>query len=171
MRKMSFFVACSLDGYITGKDGDISWLFTDNDYGYADFFMGTDTLLMGRITFDVSMTFGEYPYPGKEVLVFSRTKRGTPHPGAWYVNDDPAETARRLKLDSGKTIWLVGGSQLAAPLLREKLVDELVISIHPVTLGDGIPLFPRGMPKTDWKLVTSTAFDSGLIQLTYLLKQ
>lgn len=170
MRKVSYFVACSLDGYITGKDGDISWLFTDGDYGYADFYAETDTLLMGRTTFDVSMTFGECPYLGKEVLVFSRTKSGTPHPGIRYLNDDPAASTRRLKSEPGNTIWLVGGSQLAAPLLQEKLVDELVLSIHPVTLGDGIPLFPNGMPKTDWKVIASKIFDSDLVQLTYQLK-
>ena len=63
MRKVVLFIASSLDGYIAGPKGGIDWLFSDQDYGYAEFFAGVDTVVMGRLTHEVSLSFGEYPYP------------------------------------------------------------------------------------------------------------
>ncbi len=169
MRKITYFVACSLDGYIAQKDGGIGWCFIDADYGYKAFYDSVDTLLMGRITFDLTRQWHER-WPGKKVLVFSRIESRSELPEVAFTAEAPVMVAERLKKEAGGGIWLVGGFGLAGTLLRARLVDELVLSIHPVTLGDGIPLFPQDSDITQWRLVAADAFPSGLVQLRYGLK-
>jgi dihydrofolate reductase len=169
MRKVTYFVASSLDGFIAKKDGGIDWLFTDADYGFKEFTDSIDTLLMGRATFDVTRKWGE-TWPGKTVLVFSKTQKGVPIPGVKYVNEEPRNAVTRLKSGAGKNIWLVGGAGLASQLFAANLVDELVLSIHPVTLGEGIPLFPKTQTTVQWEYVSSKDFQSGLLQIKYRLR-
>jgi dihydrofolate reductase len=167
MKPLSYFVASSLDGYIARPDGGIEWLFTDADYGYADFYASVDTILMGRRTFEPMLREGVFHYPGKRTFVFSTTLASTPFPEVAVVRGDPAELVTSLKRGGGGKIWLVGGSSLAAPLFRAGLVDELVVSFHPVTLGAGIPLFPPGDAAGRWRLLSLRTFARGLVQLTY----
>jgi len=171
MRPLSYFVASSLDGFIARVDGGIDWLFTDADYGYTEFYASVDALVLGRATFDLAMSFPEYPYPGKQAYVFSSTRKESPRPDVRFVAEDPVGFVRRLKSEPGKKIWLVGGSRLAAPLLAAEEVDELVVSIHPVTIGRGVPLFPAREGESRWRLVSSASFPSGLAQLTYALAE
>ena len=167
-RKLTYFVACSLDGYIAGPGGAIDWLFTDQDYGYAAFYATVDTLLMGRNTYDLCMKFGEYPYPNKTAFVFSRTLVSSPRSEVIVTSEDPGTFAMGLKREPGGTIWLVGGSQLARQLWEADQIDELFVSIHPITLGDGLPLMPRGtFSRRKWKLKGSTAHATGLLQAIY----
>ena len=72
MRKVTLFIACSVDGYIAREKGGIDWLFTDNDYGYKKFYSSIDTILTGRKTYEQALGFGEWPYPGKKCYVLSR---------------------------------------------------------------------------------------------------
>lgn len=166
MRKLVLFIATSLDGYIARSSGDIDWLFSDQDYGYAEFFASIDTVLMGRKTYEQSLGFGEYPYPGKHGFVFSRTPRA-PDGNVIFVAADPAAFVSELKRRPGKDIWLVGGAQLVAECMKYELVDEFVISVHPVVLGDGLPLFPPGFPEQKLEFLRSESFASGLVQLSY----
>lgn len=167
MRKVSYFVAATLDGFIAGLDGGIDWLFTDGDYGYDAFYSSVDALVMGRRTFEVALSFGKYPYAGKRAVVFSKKGFRTDVADVEVTPEDPAAVVRRLKKEPGSTIWLVGGAVVAKPLFAADLVDELVVSIHPVTLGEGIPLWPPGLRGRKWRLVDSEAFESGLVQLVY----
>ncbi len=167
MRKVILFIASSLDGFITGPKGEIDWLFSDQDYGYTEFFAGVDTVVMGRLTYDVSLSFGGDPDPGRKGLVFSRTKAGTRDANATFVGEEPGPFVRKLKKDSGKTIWLVGGAPIIQSCMIHDVIDEFVISTHPVILGDGIPLFRSPMPMTKLKLQKCQTFDTGLVQLTY----
>ncbi|MDQ4014848.1 MAG: hypothetical protein M3136_03695 [Thermoproteota archaeon] len=68
MRKIKLYIACSLDSYIASENGSIDWLFSDSDYGYARFYDSIDTILVGRKTYDQSLTFDEYPYKGKKCM-------------------------------------------------------------------------------------------------------
>ncbi len=70
MRKIKLYIACSLDSYIASENGSIDWLFSDSDYGYARFYDSIDTILVGRKTYDQSLTFDEYPYKGKKSVCF-----------------------------------------------------------------------------------------------------
>ncbi len=164
MRKLTLFIACSLDGYIAREDGGVDWLFTDADYGYRRFFRSIDTMLMGRKTYEKALELGDRSYGEKRWIVFSRRKmRG---PEAVSFERDPVAAARRLKRGKGKGIWLVGGSQLLSALLEAGLVDEMMIFVHPIILGKGIPLF-RTLSERKLKLSGSKRFRSGLVLLHY----
>ena len=166
MRKLVLFIATSLDGYIARSSGDINWLFSDQDYGYAEFFARIDTVVMGRKTYEQSLGFGEYPYKGKRGFVFSRTPRA-PDQNVIFVAADPAAFASELKRRPGKDIWLVGGAQLVAECMKHGLVDEYIISVHPAVLGGGLPLFLPGFPEQKLEFIRSESFTSGLVQLSY----
>ena len=166
MRPLVCFIAASLDGYIAGPAGEIDWLFNDQDYGYTHFYAGVDTVVMGRKTYDLCLTFGEYPYPDIPNYVWSRTCRGK-DAHASFVSGDIAQALTELKAQEGKAIWLVGGSALVGEAVKHDLLDKLILSVHPVVLGDGVPLFPRGLPKRQFQLVSSKPFYTGLVQLTY----
>lgn len=167
MRRVVLFIATSLDGYIARMDGRIDWLFTDQDYGYREFFSGVDTVVMGRKTYEQSLTFGEYPYPGRAGYVFSRTRSGQQDEHVQFISGDPVDFIAGLKKKKGKKIWLVGGADLVQDFVQADLIDEYVISVHPVILGGGIPLFRSPLPAQNLIFRDSTTFDSGLVQLSY----
>jgi dihydrofolate reductase len=166
MRKLMLFIATSLDGYIARPSGDIDWMFTDHDYGYPEFFAGIDTVVMGRKTYDLAISFGAYPYEGTEGFVFSRDA-GAADGNVAFVARDPAAFVEGLKQRDGKDIWLVGGSEIIAECLAHDLVDELIISVHPLILGRGIPLFAPGLPEREFVLTGTERFASGLVQMSY----
>jgi dihydrofolate reductase len=165
-RKVVLFIACSLDGYIAGKDDGISWLFDDADYGYREFLASVDTVVMGRRTYDLALRMGPFPYADKECYVFSRSLMGGDD-HVEFVDQPVAEFIEMLRGRDGKDIWLVGGSELIFDFMKAGLVDEFVISVHPRILGDGILLFKPGTPSVALSLVRSESFPSGLVQIRY----
>ncbi|MDH4164323.1 MAG: dihydrofolate reductase family protein [Nitrospirota bacterium] len=171
MRSLILYIATSLDGYIARADGSIDWLFSDQDYGYREFFAGVDTVVMGRKTYEQSLTFGGYPYPGREGYVFSRQHAGRRDEHVAFIAESPDTFVSRLRQRQGKNIWLVGGAELVRAFMQENLIDAYVISVHPVVLGGGIPLFRPPLPTSWLTLVDSTTFDSGLVQVTYVRKR
>ena len=166
-RKVMLFIASSLDGYIAGTDGDISWLLSDQDYGYRDFLERIDTVVMGRKTYDQLLGMGDYPYRGMDCYVFSRSAMGGDE-NAEFVNGPVDEFVQGRLANEGKDIWLVGGSELINHFMMADLVDELVISVHPIVLGQGIPLFKAGTPTCMLRLVEARSFSSGLVQSRYV---
>jgi dihydrofolate reductase len=166
-RKVVLFIACSLDGYIAGKDDDISWLFDDDDYGYSRFLASIEAVLMGRRTYDLLLQMGPFPYIGKECFVFSRSLMGGDE-NVEFVNQPVKEFLDRLREREGKNIWLVGGSELISHFMRADVVDEFIISVHPKILGSGIPLFKPGIPSCPLRLIGTESFSSGLVQIHYL---
>lgn len=168
MRKIILFIASSLDGYIARESGDINWLFTDQDYGYTEFYAQVDTLIMGNKTYQQVLSFGEYPYNDKDVFVFSKTKSGETDNKAKFVNSDWLSFIKTLRQSHGRDIWLVGGAQLIHFFLQHHFIDELIISIHPIILGSGIPLIVN-VPsmETKLKLKNVKGFDTGLVQIFY----
>ena len=167
MRDVTYFVACSLDGFIARLDESFDWLFTDDDYGYAEFYRSVDCVVMGRKTFDAALHFVEYPYPGKRAYVFSRRAAESPIAEAEFVAEDPARFVKKLKLQPGGRIWVVGGGAIAAALLQAGLIDEMVLSVHPITLGQGVPVFERHGIETRWSVHSTRVFQNGLVQVTY----
>lgn len=165
-RKVVLFIASSLDGYIAGKDDDISWLFDDADYGYREFLASVDTVLMGRRTYDLVLRMGPFPYADKECYVFSRTLMGGDE-HVEFVDQPVPEFMDMLQGRDGKSIWLVGGSELIFDFMHAGLVDEFIISVHPRVLGDGILLFRPGTPSMPLNFVRSESFPSGLVQISY----
>ncbi|MGV3615613.1 MAG: dihydrofolate reductase family protein [Fimbriimonas sp.] len=165
---VTLFIAASLDGYIAGPDDDLSWLFTDADYGFSSFFAGVDTLIMGRGTYDVVRTFGDWPYPGKRTIVVSRSggvEVDTPDTEV-YSADLPGLITRLSEADC-KNVWLVGGGELVRSFLEQGLLDQITVSMHPILLGTGVPLFPGGFRRTLLMLKDTNVFEGGLVQLNY----
>ncbi|MDA8099875.1 MAG: dihydrofolate reductase family protein [Nitrospiraceae bacterium] len=171
MRKIILYIATSIDGYIARPDGGIDWLFTDQDYGYREFFSTIDTVVMGRKTYEQALAFGAYPYAGTEGYVYSRTRSGRAGEQARFVSGDPAALAAQLRARSGKNIWLVGGAKVVEAFMAADLIDDYVISVHPVVLGSGIPLFRPPLTTTWLQFVDVTTFNTGLVQTTYSRKQ
>lgn len=167
MRKVRLFIATSLDGFIAGPDEDISWLFSDGDYGYRDFYEHIDTTISGYNTYRLTLTFGSFPYPDKTNYVFSKLHQHRENTPVTFIATDPCEFVGNLRKKTGKDIWLVGGGQLNTLLLNGGLIDEIIISVHPVILGNGIPLFSGYPKKSTLSLTGSETYKSGLIQLTY----
>ena len=167
-RKIILFIASSLDGYIARENGDVDWLFTDADYGYNKFYRGIDTLLFGRKTLDKILEFGSFPYKGKSAFVFTRSQRKSPDDSYRYVTGDILHFTRRLLNKSGKNIWLVGGGEIIAYLLSQNLIDEIILTIHPVILGSGIPFIPGSIPASRFRLIKKQRYKSGLVQLHYI---
>jgi dihydrofolate reductase len=168
MRRIRLFIASSLDGYIADKKGNVDWLFTDKDYGYSEFFNQIDTLIMGNKTYQQILGFGEYPYPGKEAFVFSTRLHGQQDDHVKFVGEELTNFIYNLRQSSGGDIWLVGGSQVIQFFLENGFLDEIILAIHPLILGDGIPLFlnSHNIKKT-LKLRNIKTYDSGLLQVYY----
>lgn len=166
MREVILFIAASLDGYIARSCGDIDWLFTDQDYGYSEFLASVDTVIMGRKTYDQVLTFGEYPYKAKKSYIFTKNPALQADNNIEFINTDVKQFVENLRVVNGKNIWLVGGSLLIHDFMRNNLVDELIVSIHPIILGAGIPLFTH-QTTTLMQLKRCQSYSSGLVQLAY----
>ena len=167
MRRVKLFIATSLDGYIARPDGGIDWLFGDADYGYREFYESIDTVVMGRKTYELSLSFGEYPYPRTAAYVFSRRRAGDRDEHAEFVGSPVGPFVRALCAQPGKDIWLVGGGELTREFLNEDLIDDYIVSVHPVVLGAGLALFPSPARETRLRHVKTLSFASGLVQLHY----
>ena len=166
-RRVVLYVANSLDGYIAREDGSVDWLFDPYAHGYEFFYEDVDTVIMGRKTYDQALTFEEATYSSKRAIIFSRTAKPSPHEGLEYTSEAPEAVVRRLREEEGGIIWLVGGREISELLIEHELVDELIVSIHPKILINGIPLVSSQKCAVDLKLVTYEVFKSGLVQLRY----
>lgn len=173
MRKLSVFIARSLDGYIAKPNDDLSFLKAvekeGEDYGYADFIATIDTLIIGRKTYDyVLKEIGSSHYDNgeRDVYIITRTERPIVGRTTFYTGK-LAELVRRLKSKSGKNIYCDGGAEIINELLKNDLIDEFIISVIPVLLGDGTRLFQDGRPEQQLELLNVKTFETGLTQLHY----
>ncbi|HTN21069.1 MAG TPA: dihydrofolate reductase family protein [Pelobium sp.] len=177
MRKISLFIAASLDGYIAKPNDDLSFLKLvekeGEDYGYAEFTDTIDTLIIGRKTYDyVLKEIGSSHYDNghRDVYVITRTER--PHVGKTiFYTGNITELVKRLKSEKGKNIYCDGGAEVINELLSQDLIDELIISVIPVLLGNGTRLFKDGRPEQLLEFITVKTFDTGLTQLHYKRKR
>ncbi|WP_139924982.1 dihydrofolate reductase family protein [Hymenobacter sp. DG01] len=173
MRKVVLYIATSLDGYIASPDGSVEWLPTPppgEDYGYANFLATADATLLGRATYEQVLTFGEWPYPTLTNYVFTHRPPAEPaHPSVHFITEDPTRFVAQLKREAGDTIWLIGGSTLAAPLLAAGLIDELMLFIVPQLLGSGIPLWREQPQPRSLDLQKTQTWPDGTTLLHYLL--
>ena len=164
MSKIILYIATSLDGYIAIEDESIDWLPESAKSGYDAFYKSIDTVIMGKTTYDQVLTFGEYPYKDKKSFVFTTTTQ-TKDENVEFVSD----VNKFVKDDFpgvGKNIWLVGGAQIIASFLKQKVVDEIIITIIPVLLGRGIPLFKNIENDTKLELIKTKKYIQ-LVDLHY----
>ena len=155
MRQLQLYIATSLDGYIAGPNGEIDWLDVagDLDYGYRDFYDSIDTTLMGRATYEITQTIEEFPYPDKTNYVFTRNPNLLDTEHVRFISGDIAAFVRTLKEQEGKDIWLIGGGQINTIMLNADLVDGIILTVFPIVLGDGIPLFAPGARRAAFKTI------------------
>ncbi|MCB0649552.1 MAG: dihydrofolate reductase [Saprospiraceae bacterium] len=174
MRKLKIFIAMSLDGFIAKPDDDLSFLKAvekeGEDYGYEAFTSGIDTLIIGRKTYDyVVREIGSQHYDNGSNDVYIITRKPKPRKGKTiFYSGDLKELVLKLKSESGKDIYCDGGAEIIHQLLVQDLVDELIISIIPVLLGEGTRLFKKGRPEQTLKLQSIKSFETGLVQVNYL---
>jgi dihydrofolate reductase len=171
-RKVILFIAASLDGYIATQDEDLSFLSIvqkeGEDYGYEKFIRNVDTVIMGRKTYDwIMKEVKDYPHPDKDSYIITRTPRQDIGRIRFYTGS-LRDLIRHLKLDdSGKNVFIDGGAEVIDVLLKENLIDEFIISIIPILLGDGIRLFKDNRPELQLSLMHSECYGTGLVQLHY----
>jgi len=171
MPHVTLYIATSLDGYIARTDGGIDWLNVvdrpETDYGYQAFYETIDALLLGRKTYELALSFGDWPYPGKPSYVFTRGAEASQRKDVIFTSEPPRALLRALEARGLRRLWLVGGGELVAAFQRERLIDEYIISVIPVLLGSGIPLFPPPGPEMSLAVARCERYPSGLIQLHY----
>lgn len=177
MRKISLFIAISLDGYIAKPNNDLSFLKIvekeGEDYGYAKFTSAIDTLIVGGKTYDyVLKEIGSSHYDNGERDIYVITRTPKPNKGrVTFYTGDIAELVKKLKSENGKDIYCDGGAEVINELLKLDLIDEYIISIIPILLGNGTRLFKDGRPEQLLELISSKSFDTGLMQLHYKRKK
>lgn len=174
--KMLVYIATSIDGYIAKENDGLDWLTTfsppvDNpqeDYGFRDFLASVDALIMGKNTYKIASSADYWPYEGNRVIVLSSSLSSVCEKAELYkgniialVNTLYTEGIRHIYVDGGNTI---------SQFLNHQLIDELIISVIPVILGSGIPLF-QGVQNESWcRLISSRSYENGLVQLHYALQ-
>ena len=174
MRKVIFGGAISLDNYIARPDGSFDWIMWSKESQaiMADYWKTFDAMVMGRKTYEVSLkhTKGKNLHPGMSVYVFSRTLKKSKKSGVEIIDVDAAEFVRELKAGEGKNICVMGGGLLAKPLFDADLIDEIGFNIHPVLLGQGIPLFHEMNHQINLELLECKPFENGCVYVIYRVK-
>lgn len=166
MRKIILNLAVSLDGYIAGPNGEYDWCLTDADYGMTDFLESVDSTLMGGKSYRLLLEYGP-PYPEFTNYVFTRTEKSSLDANVKFISENIPVFVSGLKRSHGKNIWLFGGAEIIHILLENNLVDELMLSIHPVLLGDGLRLFGNLEERMQFTLIDTITYPSGLVQCIY----
>ena len=167
MRNLKLYIATSMDGKIARKDGGLDWLPdpASEDYGFDEFMSGIDAIIMGYKTYEISISFGDWPYKRKNTFVFSRNSSKAVIPEASLISQDPVTFVRDLKTKPGKDIWLIGGGEIIALLHDAGLIDEYIIAYIPVILGEGIELFPNIKNHVNLSLAKHKVYSNGSVLL------
>lgn len=177
MKKVILDLAVTLDGFIEGPNGEIDWCIMDDDMNFDGFLESIDTIFYGRASYDA---WGNYqPEAGaspaeqnlwkavhsKNKFVFSSQERNDPN--ATFINSDIAEKVAEIKKQEGKDIWLYGGASLIKTFIELDLIDMYRVSVHPIALGSGKPLFEDLKKRIELRLLKANTFKSGVVQLIY----
>lgn len=168
MRRVRYHVACSLDGFIAGPNGEFDWIVADPEIDFAALFRQFDTAVIGRGTFEFMLKHGNTYLPGLKMVVASRTLRQSDYPEVSLVADAGTAVAE-LRSQPGKDIWVFGGANLFSSLADRNLVDTVEVAIMPVLLGRGTPLASHlGSPRK-LTLRGQKIYKSGVVSLEYAM--
>jgi dihydrofolate reductase len=189
MRELKYYVACTVDRFIAREDDSYDFFFMEGEHvtdqlttfpetipAHVRHQIGItvenqcfDTVLMGRRTYEIGLKEGiSNPYPQMNQYVVTRTLGDSPDRAIALISSDPLSFVRELKQQSGQDIWLCGGGHLATLLFSE--INELILKVHPILLGSGIPLFSGVVPQTSLELTNSKVYNSGVMLLYYRVK-
>jgi dihydrofolate reductase len=166
MSRILLNLAVTLDGFIEGPNGEFDWCLTDQDYGMTNFLARCEAIIFGRKSYELLLQYEENPYPDKMKYVFSNTI-GSVAGKAAVVNGPLADAVDKIKQRTQGDIWFFGGAALLEPFMRYNLIDEMHLSVHPLLLGSGKPLFSGLTERKQFQLQQVETFSSGLVQLVY----
>ena len=175
-RNVIVHIGTSADGYIARPDGDLEWLTSrpkpDGFYGMSAFMKSIDTKLLGRKTYEMSRRLGAKFDSTTRTIVFSRHAPPADAPsGVEFATGAIGPFVSRLRDEPGKDIWLMGGGDLIASLLDERAIDEFVLTMMPVFIGDGIPLIARRHRHTPLDLQSVERFADGAVRVHYRVQR
>lgn len=177
MKKLILDLATTLDGFIEGPNGEIDWCIMDDDMNFDGFLSGIDTIFYGRVSYDAWGNFqpASNASPAerklwdavhsKQKFVFSSQNRQDEK--ATFISTDIPDKVAEIKRQEGGDIWLYGGASLIKTFIEYGLVDTYRISVHPIALGAGKPLFEDLKERIRLKLIKTNVFRSGVVQLIY----
>ena len=174
MRKIICYIATSADGYIARPDGSVEWLEafdTGEDYEMTEFYASIDTILWGRKTYDFMIRMGEKFDPKVRNYVFSRNPPASPAADTIFVVEPVGDFTKRLMAEEGRNIWMMGGGQIIASFLDAGFIDEFMLFVMPVLLGEGIPLIHPGHRPVSLRLVKSRQYENGVMLLHYAVRR
>ena len=176
----SVFIATSLDGYIARSDGSLDWLDEANktvpegeDCGYLSFMNSVDVLVMGRNSFEKVLSFGDWPYGDKQIVVMSRKGVAVPlelQKTVSVTNESPKDLVNRLEAEGAKRLYIDGGLTIQS-FMQDELIDDFTITLIPVILGGGKPLFASLPKDVGLKHIDTKAYDFGFVQVRYETKR
>jgi dihydrofolate reductase len=176
-RKIIASLAVSADGFIARKDGGVDWLDRPRpkgeDYGMGEFWKSIDTIVLGRKTYDFVVQYTKQNpkaadmYRGPKHYAFSRKPPKKVLPGFEFVTEPIKGFAQRLRTEKGKNIWMMGGGGIIASFLDEGEMDEFIISVIPIFIGEGIPLIAPRHRTVPLKLLSTKKFSDGVVRLHY----
>ena len=178
--RVSVYIATSLDGFIARSDGGLDWLDEANgtipdgeDLGFREFMDSVDALIMGRRTYDQVLSFAEWPYGRTPVVVLSHSPISVPPsvPDTVSHSSEPLRDLLKRLSDGGAEHVYVDGGTTIRGFLAQGLVDEITITVIPVILGSGIPLFGPVARDIHLTHLRTTAFDNGFVQTTYAVRR
>ncbi len=179
MAKVTLHMVSSLDGFVAKTDGDVSWMHSKDNYpeGKAltkayieDFLKTVDCYAMGSKTYEHTLKLG-WPYGEKPVYVFTSRPLKSDNEKVTFLSGNVTHIVNNELVPKHKNIWMVGGPKLAQSLLEEHLIDEIVITIIPVILGNGLLFFDNVNIEKQLHLKDTTAFNDGMVELTYEVKK
>jgi dihydrofolate reductase len=169
------YISSTLDGYIARADGAIDWLTriddNDTDYGYAELYDSVDGIIMGSTTFEMIQALGPWPYTEKPTFIFTNRSLKATSANVYAVSGDPAQVVGSKAFSRFRKLWLVGGSALIGTFVKRQLIDEFIITILPVVLGQGLRLFPSPVQEQWLSMVSCTPYDRGVLQVRYMKLQ
>jgi dihydrofolate reductase len=185
MRKILLLIHTSLDGFVAGLNGEMDWIHIDDEMfdEVGKLTQRSDTVIYGRVTFEMMESYwptaGQKPNASRHdiehsrwtndslKIVLSRTRKETSWKNSKILSDNIPEQIQQLKQQPGKDMLMIGSATSAQLLMQEDLIDEYWISVNPVMLGNGIPLFRNDKKKIDLKLIASRNFNCGATVLHY----
>jgi dihydrofolate reductase len=169
MRKIVAGFAISLDGYIEGPNGEYDWIVMDKEFDFAGHMKRFDTFFIGRKSYEKLLQSGSTSFPGITSYVFSNSL-DTADKNFILIKGDIKKLVSDIKKQDGKDIAVYGGANLLSALLDLNLIDELMMSISPIILGQGKPMVDILKQRVHLTLIDTKRFSSGTVQLIYKVR-
>ncbi len=168
---ITYYVGASMDGFIATEDDSLDFLDSvgvpeGEDYGYGPFYQSVDVCAWGRKTYDWVMERADFPYPEKENWIFSQSQTGEGDNGEQFAVFKPNQWR---ELSKTKHIWMVGGCEVATLFQNENLIDQIILTVIPVSIATGKGIFKDGLIESQWNHESEKSWTNGVVQKTFSL--